>query len=106
MKDFEKLIWRDALTFVDFFATWCAPCRMIHPTIDKFQERMKGRVDVYKIDIDSPDMQQVVEQYHIMSVPTFVIFRRGKILWRESGRIDYAKLVAVLEQVEKRELVE
>ena len=48
MTDFDKIIWRDALTFVDFFATWCGPCRMMMPAIDKFRERMNGRVDVYK----------------------------------------------------------
>ena len=47
MTDFDKIIWRDALTFVDFFATWCGPCRMMMPAIDKFRERMNGRVDVY-----------------------------------------------------------
>ena len=46
MTDFDKIIWRDALTFVDFFATWCGPCRMMMPAIDKFRERMNGRVDV------------------------------------------------------------
>ena len=44
MTDFDKIIWRDALTFVDFFATWCGPCRMMMPAIDKFRERMNGRV--------------------------------------------------------------
>ena len=54
--DFDKIIWRDALTFVDFFATWCGPCQMMHPAIDKFQREMNGRVDVYKVDIDDRGM--------------------------------------------------
>ena len=87
--DFDKIIWRDALTFVDFFATWCGPCQMMHPAIDKFQREMNGRVDVYKV----------------MSVPTLMFFRRGEVLWRESGRVGYDHLVNVLRELEKREQV-
>lgn len=101
--DFEKIIWRDALTFVDFFASWCGPCQMMHPTIDRFQETMNGRVDVFKVDIDDPDMLEAVRRYNIQSVPTLVFFRRGEMLWRQSGRIGYDHLVKVLQQIEKRE---
>ncbi|MDE6623548.1 MAG: thioredoxin family protein [Alistipes sp.] len=103
MKDFDKVIWRDALTFVDFFATWCGPCQMMHPVIDKFAEQMKGRVDVYKIDIDDREMIEIIRRYNIMSVPTLMFFRRGEVLWRESGRTSYERLVAVLDEIEKRE---
>lgn len=106
MKDFDKIIWRDALTFIDFFATWCGPCQAMHPIVDHFQEQMKGRADVFKIDIDSPDMQEVVRRYHITSVPTLVFFRHGEVLWRESGRIGYAELVKALETLEKKEPAE
>ena len=82
--DFDKIIWRDALTFVDFFATWCGPCQMMHPAIDKFQREMNGRVDVYKVDIDDRGMLDAVHRYNIMSVPTLMFFRRGEVLWRES----------------------
>lgn len=105
MKDFDKLIWRDALTFVDFFATWCGPCQAMLPIIDKFQEQMKGRVDVYKVNIDDREMLDVVRRYNIMSVPTFMFFRRGEVLWRESGRISAEHLKTVLDNLEKREHV-
>lgn len=105
MKDFDKIIWRDALTFVDFFATWCGPCQMMMPVIDKFQEQMNGRVDVYKVDIDDRDLLEIVRRYNVMSVPTLMFFRRGEVLWRESGRVSYDHLVKVLNQLEKREHV-
>ena len=92
--DFDKIIWRDALTFVDFFATWCGPCQMMHPVIDRFQEKMNGRVDVYKVDIDDRDMLE-----------TLMFFRRGEVLWRESGRIGYDHLANVLRELEQREQV-
>ena len=105
MTDFDKIIWRDALTFVDFFATWCGPCQMMHPAIDKFQREMNGRVDVYKVDIDDRGMLDAVHRYNIMSVPTLMFFRRGEVLWRESGLASYDHLVNVLRELEKREQV-
>ena len=95
MTDFDKIIWRDALTFVDFFATWCWTCR----------ERMNGRVDVYKADIDDPSMREIIRRYNIMSVPTLMFFCRGEVLWRESGRVGYEHLINVLNELEKREQV-
>ena len=103
--DFDKIIWRDALTFVDFFATWCGPCQMMHHVIDRFQEKMTGPVDVYKVDIDDRDMLEIVHRYNIMSVPTLMFFRRGEVLWRESGRIGYDHLANVLRELEQREQV-
>ena len=76
--DFDKIIWRDALTFVDFFATWCGPCQMMHPAIDKFQREMNGRVDVYKVEYRDRGMLDAVHRYNIMSVPTLMFFRRGR----------------------------
>ena len=75
------------------------------PAIDKFQREMSGRVDVYKVDIDDRGMLDAVHRYNIMSVPTLMFFRRGEVLWRESGRVGYDHLVNVLRELEKREQV-
>lgn len=105
MKNFDKIIWRDALTLVDFFATWCEPCQLMHPVIDKFQRQMNGRADVYKFDIDDRELLEIVRRYNIVSVPTLMIFRRGEVLWRESGRVGYEHLVNVLTELEKHEVM-
>ena len=105
MKDFDKIIWRDALTFVDFFASWCGPCQMMHPVIDRFRVEMNGRADVYAIDIDDRDMLEIIRRYNIRSVPTLVFFRRGEVLWRHSGAIGYEHLKSVLEELERHERV-
>lgn len=105
MKDFEKLIWRDALTLVDFYASWCGPCRQMQPVIEKFKEQMIGRADVFQINIDSAEDAETVRRYDIQSVPTLIFFRRGEILWRQSGRVSYEHLHRVLEKVEKKEHV-
>lgn len=105
MKDFDKIIWRNALTFVDFFAVWCGACRAMTPVIDRFQKQMNGRADVYRMDIEDPDLLEIVRRYNIVSVPTLMFFRRGEVLWRASGRVDYEHLVNVLNELEKHEHV-
>ncbi|MCM1300817.1 MAG: thioredoxin family protein [Alistipes senegalensis] len=105
MTDFDKIIWRDALTFVDFFASWCGPCQAMHPVVDRFQEQMRGRVEVYKVNIDSPEMADIIRRYEIRSVPTLMFFRRGEVLWRSSGTMPYDQLVGKLQELEAREHV-
>ncbi|MDE5852204.1 MAG: thioredoxin, partial [Alistipes sp.] len=77
MTDFDKIIWRDALTFVDFFASWCGPCQAMHPVVDRFQEQMRGRVELYNVNINSPEMVDIIRRYEIRSVPTLMFFRNG-----------------------------
>ena len=72
------------------------------PVIDRFRERMNGRAEVVKIDIDSPEDAAVVARYGVAAVPTLIFFRRGEILWRGSGAMDYDCLVRIFEQVEQR----
>ncbi len=106
MVDFDKVIWRDALTFVDFFASWCGPCQVMHPIVDRFQEQMRGRVEVYKVNIDAPEMAEIIRRYEIRSVPTLIFFRRGEILWRSSGAMSYEGLLGVFHRLEHREHAE
>lgn len=100
MKDFDKIVWRNALTLVDFFASWCGPCRTMAPALDRFAKQMNGRVDVYKINIDTPEMAEIIRRYAIRSVPTLILFRRGEVLWRHSGALGYGDLVDMLHRME------
>lgn len=74
----------------------------MHPVLDKFATQMNGRVDVYKIDIDSPGLEEILLHYNIRSVPTLIFFRRGQVLWRTSGAVSYEQLVNVLNELEQR----
>ena len=103
MKDFEKVIWRQSLVLVDFFATWCGPCQMMHPVLDRFREQMVGRVDVFKIDIDSLEDAETIRRYNIQAVPTLIFFRRGRLLSRASGRLSLEELKEVVERIEEKE---
>ena len=106
MKNFDQQIWQPKLTLVDFYATWCSPCRQMDPIVAQFADRMHHRTDVVRIDIEDPEMQHIIHRYHIVSVPTLMFFRRGEVLWRESGCVGYNHLVTVLEELEQYELAE
>lgn len=97
MKRMEKLneiINGSQLTLVDFFATWCGPCKMMHPVLEQLKEEMGDRLRIIKIDIDKNEA--LMEQYRIQSVPTLMLFRKGDALWRQSGAMSLSDLKKVV----------
>ena len=76
--DFQsKVLDAQGPVLVDFFATWCGPCKMLAPTIDEIAGEQAGKATVYKLDIDqSPDIAQ---KYGVMSVPTLIVFETGQV---------------------------
>lgn len=97
MKRMEKLneiINGSQLTLVDFFATWCGPCKMMHPVLEQLKEEMGDSLRIIKIDIDKNEA--LVEQYRIQSVPTLMLFREGQQLWRQSGAMPLAELTNII----------
>lgn len=75
---------------VDFWATWCAPCRAIAPLIDDLATQYKGQVKVTKINID--DNQGTPQQYGIRSIPTLLVFKGGQVVEQIVGRVDKARI--------------
>ncbi|MGN0297854.1 MAG: thioredoxin [Lachnospiraceae bacterium] len=73
----------DIPVLVDFFATWCGPCRMLAPVVAKLAEEMAGKVKVVKVDID--ESPEVTEKYEIMAVPTLMIFKNGQLVNQMTG---------------------
>lgn len=73
----------DKVVLVDFYADWCGPCKMLAPTINKLAEENTDSVDVYKVDIDQN--MELAQQYGIMSIPTVVIFKDGRVIAQEVG---------------------
>lgn len=86
----------DGLAIVDFFATWCGPCKMLTPIIDKLAEEVADKVKVAKVDIDeSPELAQ---EYKVMSVPTVIFVKGGEVVETLIGVQNRAKLLELIEK--------
>ena len=94
METFNDVISADRLVLVDFFATWCQPCKIMHPVLEQVKEALGDKVRVIKVDVDKHG--QTAAQYGIQGVPTLMLFRKGEILWRQSGLMARADLLAAV----------
>lgn len=86
MGKFSEIVKSDIPTLVDFYADWCGPCKTMAPVLEQLKHEMGEQVRILKIDIDKSE--KVADQFKIRSVPTFLLFKNGEILWRQSGAID------------------
>lgn len=84
--NYSDIINSTPVVLVEFFATWCGHCQRMEPVVEQIKELLKGSVDVYQIDIDKN--QEVADEMQINGTPTFIIYRDGKQVWRESGEMD------------------
>ena len=89
-----KVLDADTPVLVDFFATWCGPCRMVAPIIDEIGAEKAGQVAVYKVDIDgTPDL---AAKYQVSSVPTLMVFENGQIKNQALGAQPKQNILALL----------
>lgn len=83
-QNFEEEVLKSELpVLVDFFATWCGPCKMIAPVIEDIAEKYKGKVKVVKLNVDEEN--ELAMKYQIMSIPTLVLFKEGKVVSTKVG---------------------
>ena len=95
MEKFNEIINGNQITLVDFFATRCGPCKMMHPVLEQLKEDLGDGIRILKIDVDKN--QALSEAYRIQSVPTLMLFKEGKQLWCQSGAMrmqDLKNLIA------------
>ena len=81
--NFPELLLGNKLIIVDFWATWCGPCRMLSPILDELEEEMADQITVVKVNVDDAD--EIAAQYRIMSIPTLLFFKNGQVVDKTVG---------------------
>jgi thioredoxin 1 len=94
MSTFSEIIQSDQPVLVDFFAEWCGPCKTMAPVLKDVASKIGDKGRILKVDIDKNPV--AANQYGVQSVPTFIIFKKGKIKWRQSGAIPGNMLVEMM----------
>ena len=96
METFKDVISGDQPVLVDFYATWCQPCKMMHPILEQVKEALGDKIRIIKIDVDKYGTTAIY--YQVQSVPTLMLFSRGEVLWRTSGAMPKDRLLAAITQ--------
>lgn len=93
---FSEIINGDVPVLVDFTAVWCGPCKMMKPVLEELHQRKGDKLRIIKVDIDqSPAAAQA---FNVQSVPTLLLFQKGKQLWRQSGVLQASSLERIIDQ--------
>ena len=102
METFNSIINASQLTLVDFFATWCGPCKTMHPVLGQLKAELGSGIRIIKIDADKN--AELSNAYRIQSVPTLMLFRNGQVLWRQSGAMRLTDLKNIIKEHSARSM--
>ncbi len=90
MSKFNEILNSNIPTLVDFHATWCGPCKTMAPILDQLKKNMHDQVRILKVDVDKNPA--AAQKFQVRGVPTLILFKEGKMLWKESGVMDVSTL--------------
>lgn len=96
MSSFTEIINQNRPVLVDFFAEWCGPCKMMSPILKEVKAELNDEVSILKIDVDKN--QNLAAKFQVRGVPTFVLFKEGKQVWRQSALLKKNDLISVIKQ--------
>ncbi len=91
---FHDIINSEKPVLVDFYATWCGPCKMLGPILKEVKDSLGDRVSIIKIDVDNN--QELASMQLVRGVPTMMLFQKGKQLWRQSGVLSKDEIIAII----------
>ena len=94
--NFDTIIKSEKPVLIDFFVTWCGPCKTLAPILKEVKDNLGERITIIKIDVDKN--QQLASQYQVRGVPTMILFQNGKQLWRQSGVLSKEEIVKTIIQ--------
>jgi thioredoxin 1 len=94
--NFETIINDSRPVIVDFHALWCSPCKMQSPVLKEVAAELGDKVKIIKIDVDQNN--EIAVRYNVQSVPTLIIFKNGKVIWRQSGVASKTQIKSALAQ--------
>ena len=92
--NFNTIINSDKPVLIDFFATWCGPCKILGPILKEVKDNLGDRISIIKIDVDTN--QQLAAHYLVKGVPTMILFQNGKQLWRQSGVLQKDAITSII----------
>ena len=99
MSNFDNIIQSEKPVLIDFFATWCGPCKALAPILKEVKDSLGDRISIIKIDVDKN--QEIASKYQVRGVPTMILFKNGQQLWRQSGVLSKEEIIKTINNFAK-----
>ena len=95
--NFQEIVAGEKPVMIDFWATWCGPCRILSPTVDEIAEEYADRITVAKCNVD--DAEEIAMQFRIMSIPTLIFLKNGEVVDKRVGVVSKDEIVSIINSI-------